>query len=364
MRDVGHLNELAQVAEGVIIAGPSTVRPGPQASSDREAVWNFARRTGWPILADVLSGIRGSAPGVTVVDCPDLLARSGHLPEARVILRVGDTPTAKSLRQWWEGSSAEHVLVDPDGRWHDPSHRVTVRIRAGLALLLDQCSGTPDPSWAARWATAGHSAREAVDAALQSETWTEAQVASSLAGHESIKSIVASSSMPVRDLDTFAQASNPVPVLSNRGINGIDGVISTAIGVTRGTEQRQTVYIGDVAVLHDIGGLLDAVRQGIDMTVVVPNNNGGGIFSHLPIRGVLEDSEYVPLFHTPHDTDFSFLGHIEGLTFEQATRESFDSILRSAESRSGISVIECPVETDTSVAHLQRLANAVSTALE
>lgn len=363
--DIAAVEALTAHPEGVIIAGPYAVPPGARADATRQAIWEFATRTGWPIMADVLSGLRGAPNSVPIVDMADFLAHSKALPQPTVVLRLGDTPTAKSVRLWWESlTDAAHMLCDPASRWHDPSHMATDRLSCDLAALLT--SVTPrahDASWAQRWATMGAAARSAVEQNLDADTWTEAQIARAVSTHPDVTDVFASSSMPVRDLDTMSSARWTATVHSNRGINGIDGVVSTAIGVSRGTGVRQTVLIGDVAVLHDIGGVLDAVRQGVDLTLVVPNNNGGGIFSHLPIKASLDDAEYDRLFHTPHDTDFTFLGEVDGIHFAKASRDTLSALIHDASGRAGVSIIECPVETADSVAHLRHLTQSVRTAI-
>lgn len=363
--DIAALEAATAHPEGVIIAGPYTVPPGARAEATQQAIWEFASRTGWPIMADVLSGLRGAPDNVPVVDMADLLARTTALPQPSVVMRLGDTPTAKSIRLWWESlSDAAHVLCDPSSRWQDPSHMATDRLHCDVAELLTSVAPTAhDGSWAQRWSALGATTRSVVDQNLEASEWTEAQIAHAVSSHPAVTAVVASSSMPVRDLDTMSSARWTATVHSNRGINGIDGVVSTAIGVSRGTGLRQTVLIGDVAILHDIGGVLDAVRQKVDLTIVIPNNNGGGIFSHLPIKEALDDTEYDRLFHTPHNTDFAFLGGVDGLHFARAERDTLKNLIEDANSRPGVSVIECPVETSDSVAHLHHLTQAVRAAL-
>lgn len=363
--DVVALEDLAGHSTGVIIAGPYAVLGGDGGNQTRDAIWSFASRTGWPILADVLSGLRGAPPDVPIVDVPDLVARANGLLTPDVILRLGDTPTAKSLMLWWQSlPDTQQVYADPRGRWHDPSHTATDRLRGDLALLLEAVSVTnPNTDWTDRWRQLGVDARNAVQDNIQTEEWTEAQIAAAVTNHPAVTDVFASSSMPIRDLDTIGSSNWSAVVHANRGVNGIDGVVSAAIGAARASGTRQTVFIGDVAILHDLGGVFDAVRQGVDLTIIVPNNNGGGIFSHLPIRSVLDDAEYETLFHTPHDTNFSFFDAVDGITFTRADRESLPQSIDDAADRPGVSIIECPVLTADSVAHLHALTAAVRAAL-
>ncbi len=293
---------------------------------------------------------------VPLVDAADLVAASGRAPRPDAVLRIGESPTAKSVRLWWEGlGEVPQVLVDPYQLSHDPSHAATILTDATPSSLL-AAVGTPDSvphSWADEWTELGKIARRAADGVL--ESWsglTEAHLARVLVETlTTTTTLVASSSMPIRDLDSFGSADSGVDIVANRGINGIDGVVSTAIGVARARPGDDiVVLIGDVALLHDIGGVLDAARQGCSMTIVVPHNDGGGIFSFLPIRDTLDDSTYSELFHTPHGTDFSFLSGYPGISYQEIDSDSLRSAVVAARERDGISLLVAPIDTADNVA--------------
>lgn len=368
VRELGSL--LTGNRRAVIVAGPGSVPPGPHGSEDRRVIWEFARSWGVPILADVLSGLRGAPDGVPVVDAPDHLVASGTAPVPNLLLRLGDTPTAKPTRLWWEGLDGVHALIDPRRASHDPSHRATHVFEAAPGGLLSAIGSPPaaDTVWADEWMELGLATRRTIDRML--DGWprtTEAHVARELLRvAPADATVVASSSMPVRDLDSFGSAASTVEVLSNRGINGIDGVVSTAIGVSRARSGRRViVLIGDVALLHDVGGVLDAARNGHDLTVVVPNNDGGGIFSFLPIRETLDDATYRELFHTPHGTDFGFLTGHPGIAHTalsptaHADGELGDAIT-TADTRRGVTLLEVPVDTDDNVSFHREVQAAVA----
>jgi 2-succinyl-5-enolpyruvyl-6-hydroxy-3-cyclohexene-1-carboxylate synthase len=231
------------------------------------------------------------------------------------------------------------------------------RVRCSASSLFEEvASGGSDSAsstsgWVEEWVEKGQRIDAACSAALTAwNTLTEAHVASVIGLHTpSDIPIIASSSMPIRDLDTFTSVRRSGRVLANRGINGIDGVVSTSIGVVRSSAtKRSVVHIGDVAALHDVGGILDAARQGVDLTIVIPNNDGGGIFSFLPAKTTLEDSQFTSLFHTPHGTTFDFLGghddiHHELVTSGQAT--DVGSAIERSFTKPGVSIIEIPVST-------------------
>ncbi len=344
--EVDYLAELLGASDSpVIVAGPDSAMTNEHGA----AIVAAAEHLGIAVIADVLSGLPHGSP--CRVSCPSLAVTAASAPTADLIIRLGQTPTAKSVRLWWERQHGAHVLVDPTSLWHDPSHRSTARLTTNPALLLaavaEQVDAAPDNAdWLERWADLSTLATRSVDSVLASwPTTTEAHVARILGeAASSGDTIVASSSMPVRDIDTFAHDTT-ARVLSNRGINGIDGVIATASGVhLAGTGGGDTyVLVGDVATIHDIGGLLAAARKGIALRVIVPNNDGGGIFSQLPIRDALDDSLFQEIFHTPHGTTFSFLAGHPGITYVETT--DVRTALLDTKNQPGVVLIEVPVDT-------------------
>ena len=359
------VRSLTAMSHGLIVAGPNTCHPS--LPHEREAIFDLSRRTGWPIVADVASGLRGAPAEVPVVDAADQVFQSDALPDPSVLLRLGETPTAKPLRLWWERQSLRHVLVDPLRRWQDPSHRFDAILPVSVRALLAAVAGQPDPGWAKRWVERGATARAASDRVLAEwPNFTEAHLARALSELVPADTpVIASSSMPIRDLDSFADRSDARPVVANRGINGIDGVVATASGVAGAHPTgRAVVLIGDVAVLHDVGSVLDAARHGVDLTLVVPNNDGGGIFSFLPIHDALEPATYRELFHTPHGTTFEFLaGHRNVRHAIAADARALSSCLDEAIGTPGVDLIEVRVDTPDAVAIHRTSAAAVLEAL-
>lgn len=339
----------------VIIAGPGAVAN----SIDAERLLGAAQRLNIPVFADILSGLRGNGPLVPV---PSLTIDSAGIGSGLVI-RLGDTPTAKSLRLWWESQQdAQHVLIDPHRRWHDPSHAFTERLTSDPAWLFEAAAKVEQKPRNAvqQWREAGENVERSVSNALeQFDAFTEphvAQILAKWAEDTANTTIIASSSMPIRDLDTFSSATAKLRVISNRGVNGIDGVIATAIGVERAVKKRVAVLVGDVAALHDVGSILDAARRGTELTIIIPNNDGGGIFSHLPIRSALPAAAFDELFHTPHGTDFSFLGALDNVRYQLAS--SANELMNALQGTpdQSVSVVEVPVNTNDRL----RLSNTIA----
>lgn len=354
-------DHLTAASAPVIVAGPSTSMVDPDQRVARQ-VLSAAEQLQIPVLADVLSGVRGST-SPSLIDAPALLGNTS-LPTPDLIIRLGHTPTAKATRLWWETTGAPQLLIDPLDDWQDPSSAMSDRVRCAPGAVLERAAERATEAssgWLEEWIDAGRTADQRCRELLASwPTTTEAHVASDLsafAGADDV--IMASSSMPIRDLDSFSTVEASAAVHANRGINGIDGVLSTAIGIARAQPIGRTfVHIGDVAALHDIGGFLDAARQGVDLTVVLPNNDGGGIFSLLPARQSLERTQFERLFHTPHGTSFEFLAGHSGIAHHRVERGLSDALERCHD-EPGITVLEVPVSTEDRLGLDAQLRNSL-----
>jgi 2-succinyl-5-enolpyruvyl-6-hydroxy-3-cyclohexene-1-carboxylate synthase len=306
---------LAGTEKGLVVVGPRAEADGLAA-----AVVGLANSYGYPVLADAASNIRWSRFG-RVVGHADVFLRSDALAAALrpdVVLRLGGGLTSKRLGQWLDAAGAETVLLAEADTVVDPGHSARLVLTGDLVATCTVL--TASPSSAARrapWAEAFLEADARADAALarafaETGRLTEPQLAHTVVSAlpEGARLVVASS-MPIRDVDSFAPSSaNAFRVLSNRGINGIDGTLSTALGVAASSGAPTVALLGDLAFLHDLGGLLIARRCSLPLTVVVANNDGGGIFSFLPVAGVGEPFE--ALFGTPHGLDLTHAARLFG----------------------------------------------------
>jgi 2-succinyl-5-enolpyruvyl-6-hydroxy-3-cyclohexene-1-carboxylate synthase len=181
--------------------------------------------------------------------------------------------------------------------------------------LTNQRTGDIDPSWCRQWLDADRCARGAIDALLDAEAaLTEPGVARAVSaavprrGH-----LVVASSMPVRDLEWFGTPRSDITVHSNRGANGIDGIIATGIGVALGSEAPTVVLLGDIAFIHDESSLTALTARQLTLTIVVVDNDGGAIFSFLPQAQALSTERFEQLFGTPHGTDVVAVARAHGL---------------------------------------------------
>ena len=308
-------------ARGVLVVGRST--------GDPDLVFALAEATGWPVLADARSRCR--RPGASVSRFDHLLRSAPFAAAVRpdVIVRIGEPPASKVLGQWIAAAAADgaDVIALTDGaRLIDPERvasavlDVAVALPALVAVANEQLR--PEDPFARQWLEAEAAVESAILELLSREPGgsdsTEPGIARALS--ESLapgSALVVSSSMPVRDLEWYGVPRTDLDVFANRGANGIDGVTSTAIGIAL-TGQPTTLLIGDVAFLHDTNALigLDQRRSGtdaIDLTIVVVDNDGGGIFSFLPQNELLPHDDYELLFGTPHGSDLSLLCAAHGL---------------------------------------------------
>ncbi|MBW2691460.1 MAG: 2-succinyl-5-enolpyruvyl-6-hydroxy-3-cyclohexene-1-carboxylic-acid synthase [Deltaproteobacteria bacterium] len=372
--DVERLVELAQACErGVIACGPMDAEPELCA-----AIADLAATLGWPILADPTSQLRSGAhnPGAPVLGNSDLFLRGEQVTrtlEPQVVLRFGATPTSKSQRLWLEGCRPEHlILVDPEAAWNDPSHLASEILRVDPLALCDALNRCVSRSrgespWLQKALCAERCAVDIVESLIDDEAELfEPRAIRELAEALPDAAILyVSNSMPVRDLDAFLPVSNrPLRVLANRGANGIDGMLSSALGAAASQSQPVVLLTGDLALLHDVGALQAAQRHSLNLSVIVFDNDGGGIFSYLPVADRADPEVFETYFRTPHGANLGDIVGGFGSGFERVSSwEHFRAAFKSALATPGVSVVEVPVDRDRSVAHHREIEHRVSEAL-
>ena len=306
---------------GVIVCGG-----GLSPRYDPALVSALGARLGWPVMADPRSGCR--VPGT--IAAADAIVRTGPaLPDSVVVL--GTPWLSKALAAYVTdaaGAGARVVVVDPWGRFHDPTYAATefhrADVTAWLAAALASATHDPEHEWLPMWESLEARAQAAIADALGT-TLSEPVVARAVHGYAAARAgtIVVSSSMPVRDLEWFAPVhESPPRVLANRGANGIDGVVSTALGVAAAGDGGHSsgptlALLGDLAFLHDVSGLVNLGDE--PCTFVVLDNGGGGIFSFLPQAGVLDHGTFERLFGTPPTSDVSAVARGFGLAVREVT---------------------------------------------
>jgi 2-succinyl-5-enolpyruvyl-6-hydroxy-3-cyclohexene-1-carboxylate synthase len=316
----------------LLVAGPH-----PRPWTVGPLLRRFSARQGAPLLADPLSGARYPPPGGdgdddagrTVMGGYDVLLleeKARRALEPDLIVRFGASPTSSRLVDWLETlAPMPQVVVDGGGRWKDHVSAASEMIPADPAVLLEdlpELASRVEDGWLESWARVDAAVRSLVERPEDDELFEGGIVAQLVRELAPEDLLFISSSMPVRELDAFApQRADALSVLGNRGASGIDGILSTAAGASWGSGRRVVAVVGDLALLHDAAGLALLGLPGVRVVVVVLNNDGGGIFHHLPIRE--HEPAFTRYFATPHGRDLSRWAALYDLPFRRLdTRHS------------------------------------------
>jgi 2-succinyl-5-enolpyruvyl-6-hydroxy-3-cyclohexene-1-carboxylate synthase len=230
-----------------------------------------------------------------------------------------------------------------------------------VASLLAEMVTTTVSDWLADWSVAEIAAQKAIDK-WTTEHWSEPSNARSVTSSMTQGcNLLVSSSMPIRDVEWFGSVTPEVQVYSNRGTNGIDGVISTGAGIALGSGVSTTILIGDVACLHDTNGLWALMQRNVDIKIVVTNNDGGSIFSFLPQATQVDSGTFEMLYGTPHGVSFEHLAMAHGVPFIRATHAD---AVRAALQTKGSVLIEVPFDRSVNVSQHDAVNAAVVAAVE
>ncbi len=410
---------VAECERGVVVAGP-----WPGGGLRRELRWaaearRFAAWAGWPLLGEPISHVRGGLPGAggsgsggspgvsgdvmpaCVVATADHLLADEALAEALrpdAVVLVGRTVTTKPVRLWIECARPRHVvLVDPEDRWEKAVFRLTGHVRASVEELgrhvrqaapvetrrrLEGRPGDrpavpaaapalPDRAraggWLKTWRRLDAGARGAVEAAADDGPLLSARTARVLAAAlPDGAMLVAANSLPVRDLDAFVFDTGTVACSANRGAAGIDGTASTALGIAAADPSATVaLYTGDLALLHDLSGLAAADRLGLHLTAVCVDNDGGGIFSMLPVADRIPPQDFERLYRTPHGVDLCGLDGFAGIrACRVSTAGELDAEVTAAASTRapGVDLLVVDIDRDDDVAQRRALTAAAQQA--
>ena len=412
---IGHVMDMVQRARrGLIIVGPNDDPPLTQP------LVRLAQRLGYPILADPLSQLRwGDADQSMIISSYDAFLRVDSFIESaqpELVLRFGAMPTSKPVLLYLKRYAAcPLVVIDGQNGWEEPTQLASELIHADPAALCqglldileqsDENEGQPPASqeWITMWQDADRVTRQTLQAAIQDfsapiqpaspsagrgrliapSADLSALVTSALADRKEDElfegrvfteladlvpdgtTLYVGNSMPVRDLDTFFwSGGRRIRILGNRGANGIDGVVSSALGASAGAGQNKPtiLVLGDLSFFHDLNGLLAARLHRLNLTIVLINNDGGGIFSFLPQAAYPEHFEQ--LFGTPTGLDFSLAVQMYGGEYQRiGSWEQFRKRIRRGLDSGGLHVIEVPTERTGNVKRHRQLWEVVGKAL-
>jgi 2-succinyl-5-enolpyruvyl-6-hydroxy-3-cyclohexene-1-carboxylate synthase len=358
-------DDVARLA-AIVKANPrGLIVAGGEHEVDRDAVLALARAARWPVLAEPCSGLRSGRESVSAYEA---LLRSrfseSHAPS--LVLRLCGTALSPTVLA--HTACAQQIAVDPYARWPDPGRILSWVIRADPdAICEDVASEIGDrgsSAWVESWLAADAIASRAMDDVLDSDpTVSEPKLARDVAALVPPQTtIVVGPSMPLRDLEWFMRPRADVRVLANRGTNGIDGFVSTAVGVAVASRAPVCALVGDLTMLHDQNGLLLARREDIDLTYIIVNNNGGGVFS-LTAPPECEDV-FERVYGAGQDVDFEALAHLYRLPYTRVeTAASLQGTLASMPD-SGVRLIEVRSDRQAIVSLHHRLWAAAAAALE
>ena len=303
-----HVKKLLRDAErGLIIAGDLPV------DIDKEAFWTFAEALQWPVLCDPLSNLRAEVPDqckALCIDHYDAILKSVEFQERAVpdtVVRFGAQPVSKALSLYLKRvRPAVVIAVDESPEFRDSLGVVTHPLQTTLDSVFHLVVNKRQSAYSELWKSANDIASQVTDC-YEGVLGDEGIVAKLLLDQlPSGVDLVSGSSMPIRDVDTFfRKTEKDITIFANRGTNGIDGVVSTAFGIQAARKRPTWLLIGDLSFLHDVNGLIVSRFHEMDLTIVIVNNDGGGIFSYLPQSTVTNHFE--ELFGTPTGLTFDHI---------------------------------------------------------
>lgn len=341
--------------------------------SNLEAVWNLIRHLKWPVLVESLSQLRSNIPDDCVdyiIDQYDALLKNETFKKVVVpdtVIRLGAQPVSKPLMQLLtKVHPPTYIVIDEDPMFRDSLAISTHHIQAPIGSWLNDVTVKTihkDQQYVQAWTEANHLVTNIVEA-YALEATDEGAFAATLFKHLPENSdLFASNSMPIRDVDTFFnKTKKDVRIYANRGANGIDGVVSTAIGTQLATKRNSYLLIGDLAFLHDSNGLIATRYQHCDITIIVMNNDGGGIFSYLSQSSVEE--HYEELFGTPSGLQFADLAKMYDAQYSAVqTKEEFAKMLDTPKEKP-LRIIEVFTNRSDNVQSHRKLWDSISKELD
>ena len=363
--DVG-AQRLMQLGEkyqnGIISVGPNDL----DDNAMQRIGW-FSEVVKWPIIADPASQIRGRAVSGTVITSGEVLCGSLPFTESLrspdVVIHIGLAPTSKAYKRWLGINPPEHhILVSPTADWVDPSNSITEVYYGDIFFPYSQSSETlrPHSEWLEQWKKGNTVATSIVKKSLQDDHNELSIVNAVMEGVDDEVRVMLSNSMIIRDAElAFAHSAIPYRTLCNRGANGIDGIISTSLGASFGSEEKVICLIGDVAATHDFGGILASIRLEAEMTIVVLDNGGGGIFNFLPISNAINKEQFDKYFLTP--PMLPFVEVLKSLSVDVSTPQTIKDLkadITKTMSKSSLSIIYYQSDTDSTLRAFESIRDA------
>ncbi|MCL2676489.1 MAG: 2-succinyl-5-enolpyruvyl-6-hydroxy-3-cyclohexene-1-carboxylic-acid synthase [Streptococcaceae bacterium] len=342
-----------ETASPIKLLGKALIIVGPDSKlKAQKEILNLAELLQAPILADPLSNLRSFESPYLIDSYDAFLADSNLCQELSpdTIIQIGQIPVSKRLQAFISANNqTEYIQVEPTLNYRNPQQTTTQIIQSDIASFCQSViSSNPDSNYLAKWQKAQSKMRKQLNTVSTETQAFEGRYIQAIQENMPENSqILVANSMSIREVDYFWEAkSSSAKLYGNRGTNGIDGQESTALGIS--TNEKPTVLItGDLSMLHDINGLIMGKTHKLNLTIVLFNNDGGGIFHHLAQK---EQPHFDYLFSTPHGTDFSALATLTGLDYRLIKDyQDFDSHFKQALSSSGIHLLEVKTDKDLSL---------------
>jgi 2-succinyl-5-enolpyruvyl-6-hydroxy-3-cyclohexene-1-carboxylate synthase len=323
---------LRGVRNAVVVAGDN--------AGDPEPLVRWCERAGWPLIAEPHSNARRGPNALRAADAllRDTSFLAAHPPD--LVLVAGRIGLSRPVQDWLR--SARHIVLSPDGANWDTTRTAErlITARTGDLDAIDAERHRADPAWLTAWMRAAEHAARAIDAAIDTTSaLNEPRVARDVAELlPSDAALVVASSMPIRDLDLVMKPRDDITVHANRGVSGIDGFVSTAQGIALAHGGRTVALCGDLSLLHDSNGLVTGGEPVPDVTYIVINNDGGGIFSLLPQGTAVDPVAFERLFGTPHGVNLAQLAAAYGIPHRLVT--TADELRKAIAWYGGIRIVE------------------------
>ncbi|WP_455662861.1 2-succinyl-5-enolpyruvyl-6-hydroxy-3-cyclohexene-1-carboxylic-acid synthase [Pradoshia sp.] len=358
------LELIKQAERGLIICGPMD-QPGFD-----QAVGRLSERTGFPILADPLSQLRSSSYCKEgVIEGYDTFLKDATLCDRLkpdLIIRFGAMPVSKPLLLFIKGMErVNHLVIDGGLGWREPTGMGTHMLYCDEAVFCEglstELSHEPDREWPDLWKGIDRIAKQQLRSIHDETGLQEGKLFAKL---ESLlpnqANLVVGNSMPIRNVDTFFHdSSKEIRIFANRGANGIDGTISTALGIAAASDLPTVLTLGDLSFFHDMNGLLAAKMHRLQLLIIIINNDGGGIFSYLP--QAQEERHFEDLFGTPHGLSFEHTAALYGASYvHPATWAEVDMAIGSWSENPDFRIVEISTDRKYDVETYRELVKSVS----
>ncbi len=369
--DISFLSDLVKAKQGILICGPDNALP-------IERITELASHLGWPIIADPLSNMRNGPHNITnVVSTADTILRSQTYSDRlypQQVIRFGGIPTSKILNQWLSDSGAQSIVIDDAsagyaGLRSEYDREVVIRITA--EKFCEEVSGLVsgnyerDAEYLTKWLGAETLLRSfTTNFIAEEEEFFEGSIFHTLTSNmSSVGTVVLGNSMPVRDADSFLRTSDATfRVVGTRGVSGIDGVLSAAAGAATG--DSTLLVLGDLSFIHDANGLWPAKHYDLNLKILLINNLGGGIFSFLPQRNLLEENWFEEWWGAPHNMDVKSLTTAYGIPHKLLSTSEHIGVVLEEMSEPGPAVYEIRTDRSNNLAQHKKYWAAATALLE